>query len=69
MSDHTANQLSKEDSRNGWTLESLRTYQREREKAAGVVAGNVVTEFKRPKQGPVLQGAGPNYNPITRSFG
>jgi hypothetical protein len=41
--------------RNGWTAETLAAYRREREAAvapqhsAGLVAGNVVTPFVRPK--------------------
>jgi hypothetical protein len=62
-------ELTAEDRRNGWTLESLRAYQREREKAFPVVAGNVVTEFKRPKAPVRIEGAGMTYNPLTRSFG
>ncbi|MHC2163129.1 hypothetical protein [Bradyrhizobium ottawaense] len=62
-------ELGTEDARNGWTLESLRAYQREREKAFPVVAGNVVTEFKRPKAPIKIEGASMAYNPITRSFG
>lgn len=50
-------ELSDEDRRNGWTLASLRAYQQERESAFDVVAGNVVTEYKRPKSAPVMQGA------------
>lgn len=60
--------LSKEDARNGWTLERLRAYRREREKASPIVAGNVVTEFKRPKAPIKIEGASMAYNPITRSF-
>lgn len=62
-------ELTAAEKRNGWTLASLRAYQRDRDEAVGMVAGNVVTEFKRPKQGPKLEGAGPRYNPLTRSFG
>jgi hypothetical protein len=54
--------------RNGWTLESLRSYQREREKAFPVVAGNVVTEFKRAK--PAMRVEGPRgYCPLTKTYG
>lgn len=42
---------------NGWTAESLAAYRRERDKVADVVPGNVVTEFKRAKLGPVMHGA------------
>jgi hypothetical protein len=62
-------ELSREDAKNGWTLASLRAYQREREKAFPVVAGNIVTEFKRPKAPVRIEGASMAYNPLTRSFG
>jgi hypothetical protein len=42
---------------NGWTAESLAAYRRDRDKVADVVPGNIVTEFKRPKAGIVMQGA------------
>lgn len=51
------NDLSKEDALNGWTAETLAAYRRERDKVADVVPGNVVTEYRRPKAGIVMQGA------------
>lgn len=48
---------------NGWTAESLAAYRRERDKIADVVPGNVVTEFKRPKEAVRIEGAGRAYNP------
>lgn len=41
--------LTPEEERAGWTLDSLLAYQRERDIAAGYVAGNVVTSFVRPR--------------------
>lgn len=50
--------------KNGWDAESLERYRRDRDKVADVTPGNVVTEFKRPKPGPVIMGAGLKaYNP------
>ena len=51
---------------NGWTVESLRAYAREREKAFDVVGGNVVTEFKRGKPAIQIHGV-QGYSPLTRS--
>lgn len=51
---------------NGWTVESLAAYRRDRDRVADVVPGNVVTEFKRPKAGMKIEGAGRAYNPFTR---
>jgi hypothetical protein len=60
--------LTAADSRNGWTLASLAAYRREREKVHGLVAGNVVTEFKRPK--PAMRVEGPRgYSPFTKTYG
>lgn len=56
-------ELTESEKFNGWTLESLAAYRRERERAFDVVAGNVVTEFKRGKQPVQMQGAGHSYNP------
>jgi hypothetical protein len=58
--------LTPEETSNGWTAESLERYRRDRDKVADVVAGNVVTEFKRPKAGMKIEGAGRAYNPFTR---
>lgn len=61
--------ITAEDSRNGWTEQSLAAYRRERERAFDRVAGNVVTEFKRGKDPVRIEGAGMSYNPFTRNFG
>ena len=60
--------LTAEEISNGWSAESLATYQRERDKVADVVPGNTVTEFKRGRQPVQIQGAGRAYDPFTRSF-
>ena len=49
--------LTPEEISNGWTEQSLAAYRRERDKVADVVAGNVVTEFKRPKAAIRIEGA------------
>lgn len=49
-------ELTKAEQTNGWNLESLAVYRRERDKVADVVPGNVVTEFKRPKPAIQIQG-------------
>lgn len=57
-------ELTPEEKSNGWTLESLAAYRRERDKVADVIPGNVVTEFKRAKAAIQIIGAGPKaYNP------
>jgi hypothetical protein len=50
---------------NGWDEQSLAAYRRERDKVAGMVPGNVVTEFKRGKTPPVVEGP-TRYSPLTR---
>lgn len=55
-------ELTPEEISNGWTAESLAAYRRDRDKVADVTAGNVVTEFKRPK--PTVQIVGvTKFNP------
>lgn len=55
--------LTETDIKNGWTAESLAAYRRERDKVADVVAGNVVTEFKRAKPAIKIQSGDRSYNP------
>lgn len=57
--------LTDEEKKCGWTVESLRAYQRDRDKVADFVPGNVVTEFKRGKPPVVVEGPR-GYNPFTR---
>lgn len=63
-----ANELIAGEIKNGWTVETLAAYQRERDKVADVTPGNVVTEFKRGRPAVQIQGAGRSYDPFTRSF-
>ncbi|MCK1367635.1 hypothetical protein [Bradyrhizobium sp. 62] len=58
--------LTDEEKKCGWTIEKLRAYQRERDKADDFVPGNVVTEFKRGKPAVVVEGPR-GYSPFTRS--
>jgi len=60
--------ITKEERANGWDEQSLAAYRRDRDKVADVVAGNVVTEFERPKPAVRIEGAGMAYNPISRSY-
>lgn len=53
---------TKEEISNGWTAESLAAYRRDRDKVADVVPGNIVTEFKRPKEAVRIIGAA-KFNP------
>lgn len=55
--ERSVSEPTRDEALNGWTRESLAAYRRERDKVADVVPGNVVTEFKRPKAGIVMQGA------------
>lgn len=56
-------ELTPEEKSNGWTADSLATYRRDRDKVADKTAGNVVTEFKRPK--PAVQIIGvTKFNPL-----
>lgn len=57
--------LTKAETANGWTAESLRAYQRERDKVADFVPGNIVTEFKRGKPAVQIQGVR-GYSPFTK---
>ena len=43
-------EITRDDIRNGWTPESLEAYHLAREEARGLVPGNVVTQFMRPKR-------------------
>lgn len=52
---------------NGWSVESLEAYRRERDKVADVTPGNVVTEYKRGKPAIQIEGAGRSYSPFSRS--
>jgi hypothetical protein len=49
--------LTAEEISNGWDAASLERYRRDRDKVADVIPGNVVTEFKRSKPGPIIHGA------------
>ena len=55
-------ELDAADIRNGWTLATLEAYRAERTQAHALVAGNVVTEFKKPKPAKYLIGA-KQFNP------
>lgn len=55
--------ITPEELSNGWTVEKLAAYRRERDKVADVVPGNVVTEFKRPKAAIQIQSGDRSYNP------
>lgn len=54
--------LDASDIRNGWTIETLTKYREERLAAHPLVAGNVITSFKRPKPAKYLIGA-KSFNP------
>lgn len=56
-------ELDAADIRNGWTIETLKKYREEREAAHPLVAGNVVTQFHRPKPAKYLIGA-KQFNPL-----
>lgn len=66
MTNHSTIDLTDQEKSNGWTVESIDAYQRERAKAFDVVAGNIVTEYKRGKPAVQMQGAGRSYDPFTR---
>jgi hypothetical protein len=55
-------ELDPADIRNGWTPETLEAYRAQREAVHRLTAGNVVTEFHRPKPAKVLIGA-KQFNP------
>lgn len=57
-------ELTAEEISNGWNTQSLAAYRRDRDKVADVVSGNVVTEFKRPKEAVKMIGAA-KFNPHT----
>jgi len=54
--------LSPEDLKNGWTPEALDRYRAERDAAASRVAGNVVTQYERPKP-PIQAESALKFNP------
>jgi hypothetical protein len=60
-------ELTKAEISNGWSVETLDAYRRDRDKVADVVPGNVITEFKRPRPMLKIEGAGRHYSPFTRS--
>lgn len=49
MLELTVAEITPEDIRNGWDRHSLASYHEEREAAAGLVAGNIVTAWDRPR--------------------
>lgn len=57
-----ADELDAIDIRNGWTAETLEKYRAEREAVKRLVAGNIITEFRRPRPAKVLIGT-KQFNP------
>lgn len=47
--------LTDDEARNGWTPAALAAYRAEREDAAPLVGGNIVTEWTRPRQLPRIE--------------
>lgn len=66
MSIPGSSEPTSDEARNGWDAAALAAYRRERAAAFDRVAGNVVTEFKRPRQQARIENAGRSYSPFTR---
>jgi hypothetical protein len=62
-------ELTKEERFNGWSPASLAEYKKSRDRACGLVGGNVVTLFVRPKQQPRHENAhSKNYSVFRRKW-
>ena len=55
--------LTDDEIKNGWTEDQARKYQKSRDIAHGLVPGNVVTEYARPKP-PVQVISCKDYDPL-----
>lgn len=55
-------ELTPQEIKNGWTVQSLEAYQRERDIAAALTSGNVITSFTRAKPATRIENT-KNYSP------